>query len=190
MPAKQARPRAGVRPMAALIVMLALPAVGCQDYPGPDPNVVTVPSSDSTPPSAVLDVSGFGPLIEVTAGGGAISRTGGASEIGLIGIATDNDGGAHEVSLAGDYTRACVDLTTGISRLEQGLFAPLTQTQAGKPGYEVTKQLIIQSTRKIADYTACPTGYRLGSLDMHWHVEAVNFFAGTDRTAVFAFHYP
>lgn len=172
------------------LLLFALLSPGC-DQSQPDTNLVTIPAADPTPPIATLDVSGFGLLIEVTSTSGSVNRTGGASDIGLIGVATDNDGGARQVTLVGEYTRNCLDATSNLGQSQHGTFAPVGRTQPGKPGDQVTKKLVVQFSFRVADYLGgCPVGFKFTSLDMDWHVVAVNFFSSTDTTADFSFHYP
>lgn len=147
---------------------------------------VTVPQSDATPPTVALDVSGFGPLISLTASSGPEERRGGASQVGLIATGNDGDGGVRRVAIIHSFRRSCVD-AAGVASQPQTLTSPVAKTQAGQVGSQVAPKLVVQHSIAVADFNQCPPETQLSRLEIVARAEAENFSGGRAQTANFTF---
>src|SRR2546427_6146540 len=106
-PPRRAARRVATRLAGAIGVSVTVLAASCPPVHLGDP--VTVPVSDSTPPTTTLNVIlPNESLIAITAATAPVSRTlKGSDDVDLEGIGMDKDGGIKFVEVGGSVTRTC-----------------------------------------------------------------------------------
>jgi hypothetical protein len=169
--------------LIALTAFTALALSACE---------LRVPTSDSTPPTIRLEITGFGETIVLTESSAPVERiiTSASARINMLATGIDEDGGVSNVYIAGETSSNCV--SGDIGRLQTASYlADNPDTSASGPGDEAYDTRLAALNLRIANFAnLCErVGYTLTSVSGAFRATAVNFHSGRTSTPVFSFRY-
>ena len=185
----------------ALCALILMPA--CPDDGGDDGSSVSLPASDTTNPTAKMDV--FNLPAQATASPGnpvtvdssccpaSFEATIGRP-LDLVGVGEDLDGGIKSVAIWIDLKSYCTDPATSQSSVTSavGRVEVTQDTATPAPGDDVRTQRVVQAAFRVADHaTSCPGTLVLDpSYDARIWVVATNYAGLKEVTQKVALQHP
>jgi photosystem II stability/assembly factor-like uncharacterized protein len=164
---------------AILLSLSFLLKNGCEE--------VTIPDSDSSPPSITMAVFVNGEQIDLTPGSEDVFRTLDPDDaISIIATARDENGGVKSVSISGGVTVSCTDGQYGQNHQSTIL---LDNSDTGnEPGDMANVSRILAETFYMEEFEeGCGPMYWLTSIQGSLAATGENFHGGTSQTARFEF---
>lgn len=163
---------------------------------------IKIPASDTTPPRAMLNVSGPGNSWALTAGHEPVSV---ALESGdslvLTAVGEDLDGGVKDVWVGGKAVAECRDALSGEQRIRSGSFQRRIVFQ-GRPGSRATGSKTARLVLRVSDFRRLCDGASAGrgalasggasglvTLRGAAGVRTVNFHGASATTATLEFRF-
>ena len=150
---------------------------------------VRIPSSDATPPMAILDVVSKDQVMILTdkdEAPGAI-QMGPMDSVVLIALGEDRDGGVKNLTLYGAVTARCADGIRG-ERTRSGSFLRHSMRKAA-PGERAPASKSTNFTLRASDFVKLCGGERLKSARGKAGVRAMNFHGGSSWSPSIEFQF-